>query len=225
MTEIEQLTRFYEQIEGHLMPFKVNLSITNKCTWRCVFCYKGCPKNSEMDSESLRIALDRITAEPTITVVGLTGGEPTTHPMWRETATFLTKLGRKVSLLTNCSGITEDDIDLLPEITNSIQISIHGTGEGAEKITGSKVQKGLEVLEALTHNSEEDYHIKTITMVMKSNVGEVIPLLERLERIWEETGKPDEIKIALPDLLCGSLVKNADLYLTKEEWMRLKRGD
>ncbi|KUJ94005.1 MAG: Radical SAM domain protein [Archaeoglobus fulgidus] len=219
MNDIEEAAKLYVQFEGFLMPTNINLSLTHKCSWSCVFCYKGCPRNLEMEGETLKLALDRIVSEPTISRVGMTGGEPTIHPYWREVAAYLNHFRKKVGLLTNGSGIRKDDIEFIPEVFESVQLSIHGVGKGAEKVTRSRNQKGLRVLEALANSK---IIVEVVVEVLKPNLSEVIPLLEKIEKVWEDTGKPDEVSVSLPHVLSGNLRENLDLYLSKEEWNRLR---
>ncbi|RLI81021.1 hypothetical protein DRP04_07020, partial [Archaeoglobales archaeon] len=56
----------------------VNLSLTQKCNWKCIFCYKNCPKPIQFDPDDL-LAMIRVLPMYGISF-GITGGEPTLYP-------------------------------------------------------------------------------------------------------------------------------------------------
>ncbi len=218
--EVVNFKTFADLIEKYDITHQgyVNLSLTQRCNWKCIFCYKSCPRSVEFSVDDLRKVLHDLFSSGIRFC--LTGGEPTIHPNWRDVLHLAFMREVKASIITNAGGIrlkSDEDINLIINSTDGCQVSIHGVGEGAVKVTGSKVQKGLAFLEKMAGKCGDDYHITVTTLVMRENAGEISTLLERVEKIYDEYGKPDEISISPPTLV-GSMVENKKSLLSFEEF-------
>lgn len=212
----------------------VNLSLTQKCNWKCIFCYKNCPKPIQFDPDDL-LAMIRVLPMYGISF-GITGGEPTLYPYWRN----LLKLfygTRGLSIITQASGIrlkTDEDIQLLLLATSSCKISIHGVGRGAIEVTKSRAQKGLAFLKKLAdewnktieslerRTNSFNYKITVNVAVLKENVNEIPVLIERISEIYDEYGKPDKIDIFRPEIM-GRMKKNIKSVLELNKFIELCR--
>ncbi len=222
--DFEEIERVREEYEKYRIRSKggVNLSLTHRCTWRCVFCYKGCPRSGpEMTADDLRSLAPKLFDDNLS--FSLTGGEPTLHEAWRSIAAYAAGRGRKIGMITNASRISDEDIDFIAKTLLSIKLSIHAlTPQTAYEMTKSKEQRGLEVLRKLSQKVDGCFKISVTTLILRPNMPEIIPLLEEFERIHDETGKPDRIGLSVP-YLTGSMLQNLDLYPSPEEWENLKR--
>ncbi len=86
LSDLKDVVTLIETL-GFNYSAKVLLSVTQKCTWKCIFCYKNCPKNNEFDPKTLAEIVSRLTAENFR--FSLTGGEPTLYPYWRELLQYI----------------------------------------------------------------------------------------------------------------------------------------
>ncbi len=203
----------------------VMLSLTQRCSWKCIFCYKNCPKSNEFDPKELTQVIAKLSHEKIL--FALTGGEPTVFPYWREFLIMLKGTGRATSFITNATGIrtkTFEDIELIISTTPKIRISILGTGKGAVKVTQSNNQKGLKVIEMMGEyltKTEQNFTLEVNTCVVRENKDEVIPLLERLEQINEEYGLSLRHNIQTP-ILRGRMLENQNSMLSPAEFRELR---
>ena len=209
--------------EGITLPQQINLSLTLKCNWRCIFCYKRCPRPVEFDPDDL-LAMARALPWQGFTF-GLSGGEPTLYPYWRN----LLKLycgDPKFGLVTNAAGIKlkmDEDIQLLLLSIRSFKVSIHGIGKGAVKVAGSKVQRGLAFLqktldvwsgvsESVEKQSGFEHKFTVNIAVLEENLSEIPQLVEKLAQLHDEYGKPDLIAVFRPAVV-GRMQEHKESFL------------
>lgn len=97
------------------------LKITNNCNMGCTHCFHNCLPNGEhMSDENFYLALERIK-ELNPQVLLVSGGEPTSHPMFEKYIEEIKKLGIVFSVLSNGEFIEKrpELLDLcLYQITN-----------------------------------------------------------------------------------------------------------
>lgn len=68
--------------------------------------------------------------------IGFSGGEITLHPQWREMVRQACDLGFRVGLVTNASGLTDDDAKFLARPDVSIAVSLDGPERHHERLRG-----------------------------------------------------------------------------------------
>lgn len=114
-------------------PVDVNLLITRSCNLRCRHCAVRMPAGGgfEMDIEGIRKVLDELQRNRVLRLV-VTGGEPLNRPdfplIWRE----IYSRPFRVSLNTNGTLLTEQNIELVLEAAprlGTIMISLDGCDE------------------------------------------------------------------------------------------------
>jgi MoaA/NifB/PqqE/SkfB family radical SAM enzyme len=119
-------------------PLAASLELTYRCNWRCVFCYN--PRHH--DKRGLSAAewldvLDELRALGTL-YVGLTGGEPLTHPEFFVIARGVRERAFALRILSNGALVTEkaaDEIAVLSPM--AVEMSLHGSrAETHDRATG-----------------------------------------------------------------------------------------
>jgi len=236
-----QLFRVYKNIrfgdiierENIIAPKYLNLSLTLKCNWKCVFCYKSCPKQIEFEPNELLAMVRSLPAHGFS--FGLTGGEPTIYPYWRNLLKLFYGIPR-LSIITNASGIrlkSLEDIHLLLLSVNSFRISIHGVGKGAIEVTKSRAQKGLAFLERILdtlnrmietierNTNRINYKFAVNVAVLKENASEIPLLIEKIAKLYDEYGMIEKISIFRP-VIVGEMKRNLKSVLELEKFIELR---
>ncbi|OHB36611.1 MAG: hypothetical protein A2Y09_09480 [Planctomycetes bacterium GWA2_39_15] len=120
---IEKLYLFPEKVAAlinrsvsapdYTYPISVELSLTNKCNFNCVWCSDKDLRarlKGEMDFEVLKNLLIDLKRGGTRGIVLEGGGEPTLHEHFENVVNFAHKLGFGVGLITNGSHLLKDHI-------------------------------------------------------------------------------------------------------------------
>jgi MoaA/NifB/PqqE/SkfB family radical SAM enzyme len=136
-------------------------------------CFEG--KNEKkkvfMDIDMVRDIAKQMSGKRSL--VFITGGEPFTHPgIWDIIKTF-NERGILTSVCTNGTLIKKDDIEKL-EMANSLMISVHGTKETHDDVTGNKGSFD-KIMDTLDTINEKDIKTPIIinTAILPSNLGEL----------------------------------------------------
>jgi len=166
--------------KAHLMPYKLNLAVTNRCNSRCITCrtWREYRVNPEMQSNELSVAeFGRLfhNLSSYIRWLSLTGGEPFLREDFSEIVNAAIKKIRSLALINiPTNGLLHDRIinfiDSLknthyPEI--SISFSIDGPSEVHDRIRGIKGSYDivwntyLESKKIARRNSHIHLHIET----------------------------------------------------------------
>ena len=105
--------------------------LTDACNQSCKFCYnhfKGCNSEYKVEAPNFRMArrtLRRLFREARVGQISLTGGEPTLLPRIHDILLMARAKGSNISLLTNGTLLTEDDIAIYKDLgLATIQIPI-----------------------------------------------------------------------------------------------------
>ncbi len=88
------------------------LEITGRCSLNCPICIAHEEDRPDLTLDQIRFMMDRLlSAEGTIDVLNVSGGEPMMHPHYREIMTYLTSLEAvtKISVSTNGLALLDDD--------------------------------------------------------------------------------------------------------------------
>lgn len=131
----------------------VTIEITNNCNLRCTHCCvnAGEENDHEFSTEELKDILRKCIAWSPETIA-LSGGEPMIRKDLFEILSFLREnFSGNISVSTNATLITEENVSRLCELTDQIDISIDGVDEeSCSKIRGKgvfgKVLKSVELI-------------------------------------------------------------------------------
>ena len=120
---------------------KAIIKITDRCNLSCAHCFVSAGNYGDtMSIETIKNLLLPALIKCKVISVTLTGGEPFAHPYIMEIITILRLASIKVSLCTNATLCTEDQIKALSELGGvSVNISLDGFSEDSHgKFRGDK---------------------------------------------------------------------------------------
>ena len=168
----------------------LDLEISNPCNEHCVHCYRTCEstKRGFLSIDDVRKIFDEIESirEERINVL-LTGGETLLNKDWRKILTYLIEQNCRVSLFTNGSLITDDDVRFLSNFNENlhfreVQISLYSLQpEIHDAITGLKGSclKSMNAIEMLKNAGVKVF---VSCPVMKLNQKSVPDLMRYMDK-------------------------------------------
>lgn len=165
-------------------PVSVELSLTNLCNLRCVYCSDMELRQSQgiasqISLEVLKSLFDDLKAGGTKGIVLEGGGEPTIYPYFEAVVAYAKKIGLAVGLITNGTKVLKKEI--LREF-EWIRVSLDATtGEEYKKL------KGIDEFETVLSNIA-DYakYCKTVGVgfvVTNNNISQIENLVMRLREL------------------------------------------
>jgi MoaA/NifB/PqqE/SkfB family radical SAM enzyme len=175
-------------------PLAANLELTYRCNWRCVFCYN--PRHSDLrglPTARWLAVLDELRELGTL-YVGLTGGEPLTHPEFLRIARGVRERAFALRILTNGALVTDRlAAEIAALLPMAVELSLHGacapTHDRATATPGSfdAMLRGLDRL------LREKVAVVLKTPLTRLNEDE----MEGMQRIAAERGVPLRLDAAL----------------------------
>lgn len=158
----------------------IELEISNPCNEKCIHCYRTCDStkkgylNVNQVKNILKQAKDLGAKSVTIS-----GGEALLNPQWKQIVQTADELNFKISLFTNGTLLSKEDVAFLRLIKNlkEIQISLYAIDESVhDTITGTKgsCKKTLNAVSLLVENK---LPVFISCPVMKENKTAVLELI------------------------------------------------
>ena len=112
------------------IPRHISIELTYHCNFKCRHCYnESAPQRKEyIDGKWVISILDDLN-NLGVDLIELTGGEPLTHPNFKQILKHSLKLFSMVSIITNGSLLTENIANLLSKHKDklNLQISLYGS--------------------------------------------------------------------------------------------------
>lgn len=108
--------------------------VTRKCNARCQFCLAP-PEGACPDLSDLIRRLEWLLSHK-VKMIHFCGGEPTIYPDLEKLISFVHENGGKVKMTTNGIGIADSLISLLYDTRAEVKVSLHGSREHHDSITG-----------------------------------------------------------------------------------------
>lgn len=166
-------------------PFLVVWDFTHKCNLRCKHCYSnsGVTLQSELGTREALDVVDQL-ADFGVTALAFSGGEPLTREDFFEVATHAVKRGLYVSIATNGTLLTKENVKKLKQAKiNYVEVSIDGaTAQTHDSFRG--VSGAFEKAVAGLKNCVEANLCACIaTTATKSNLDEMPRILDLAEEI------------------------------------------
>jgi MoaA/NifB/PqqE/SkfB family radical SAM enzyme/thymidylate kinase len=153
-----------------------------RCDARCIFCYNDGLSMKDKAYADLVAEIDRNRTVYGNTHIDFMGGEPTLHPEIVSLVGHCAASGIKPTLITNGFRLADKDfVGRLKEAgVHDFLISMHGTGENADRIfgTGKKGHYRLQ-LQALDNCSEAGIPFRINTTLIRDNKKELRKLAEK----------------------------------------------
>ncbi|MFA7319795.1 MAG: radical SAM protein [Parcubacteria group bacterium] len=207
--------------ETYAMPLKVQLQATERCNMRCITCavYKNSSPEQLPFNQVCNI-LDKLSDFGVLNVQW-SGGEPFARKDFPELVTYAASKGFKQNVYTNATMLTEEMISLSREHFFKMQISLDGTKELFEEITGvklwNKFEKGLQ--SAISANIPD---IVLATVLQEKNVAH----MENVIRYASQSGA-GKLRISMLVPIGRSRSVSWDRYSVtidkfRHNWPRLK---
>jgi len=109
-------------------PFLVVWNLTNACNLRCQHCYQRADKPSpdELSTEEAKRIIDQLS-ESNVSAIAFSGGEPMVRPDFYELAQYAVSNGLQVSVATNGTLLTQENVKRLKEAGVAyVEVSLDG---------------------------------------------------------------------------------------------------
>lgn len=121
---------------GMYYPKDITFELTNKCNYRCPFCYKNAQSDGVFLDERIIDEFMEILSGRLESVL-LTGGEPLLHPAFERILSKLS-LVAEVRIVSNGSLFSRLSPDIVSKLS-SLQLSLYGTNkEEYRRVTGNE---------------------------------------------------------------------------------------
>lgn len=168
-------------------PLSASLELTYKCNWRCVFCYN--PRHHDKRPLSLDEwlgVLDELRALGTL-YIGLTGGEPLTHPDFFAIGKGVRERAFALRILSNGALITESVADGIAELAPmAVEMSIHGSNAETHERATATPGSFEALLKGVDRLLQREVPVVLKTPVTRMNEDEI----DDMNTIAQERGVP-----------------------------------
>lgn len=230
----ELLLQKYIVFEENSNDEKINMTmrtatilLTNICNLKCIHCCMEAGCNSEvkeLSTDEWKSIIDKV-AELNLDFITISGGEPLTRKDFFELSEYMQeKLNTKLSLMTNGTLITEENVDHLVELYDSFSISLDGADEEScapirGKGTFAKTIRGIELLKSrgverlsLSFTSMKPNEHKYDDFVKIAEKYEAKPMLRLLDLVGRASEHPELVpshyeRYTQPSVDYGAAVK------------------
>ena len=178
-----KFTRLTKKI-GNMFSFFdiVYLELTRACNLKCIHCLNnsGIKQKDELTKEDLLKLIKNFSSHG-VQEIRFTGGEPLLFNGIYDLIRFATEEGICTSLGTNGTLVTKEVAKKLKESgLKKVVVSIDGNKKTHDKIRGKKnYQKAKNGLKYLKQN---DINVRVNSVIMKSNMDDVIKLAKKMSR-------------------------------------------
>ena len=178
-----KFTRLTKKI-GNMFSFFdiVYLELTRACNLKCIHCLNnsGIKQKDELTKEDLLKLIKNFSSHG-VQEIRFTGGEPLLFNGIYDLIRFATEEGICTSLGTNGTLVTKEVAKKLKESgLKKVVVSIDGNKKTHDKIRGKKnYQKAMNGLKYLKQN---DINVRVNSVIMKSNMDDVIKLAKKMSR-------------------------------------------
>jgi radical SAM protein with 4Fe4S-binding SPASM domain len=134
----------------------VHLQLTNKCNYRCSYCYagSGAQTHAMLPLEVLTRVVDEVASFSPHCRYELSGGEPLLYPYVFELCEYIRAKGGRMSLLTNGSLINEKNCRRAAAFFDLVKISLDGpTPQVNDKTRGrgtfKKARRAIDLMRSM----------------------------------------------------------------------------
>lgn len=193
----------------------INFHLTNKCNYNCKYCFGKFTDKNELSLEQAYNIIDNIAryfSHHNINDgrINLAGGEPLLYSFLNELIDYIHAYGIKLSVITNGSLLTEEQISTWKDKVYCIGLSIDSALQETNKETGRcckdkplTLKRAITLTQAIHRNGIK---LKINTVVSKYNVNE--DMTELYKRL-----KPDRLKILQVEIIEGinERARNAEI--------------
>jgi radical SAM protein with 4Fe4S-binding SPASM domain len=175
---------FRRPIQVHA-PFLVVWNFTYKCNLHCKHCYSssGTNKKSELSTKEALKVVDKI-ANFGVTSLAFSGGEPLMRKDFFEVARHAVDSGLYVSLATNGTLLTEENVKKLKKIgVHYVEVSLDGIDPKTHDFFRGKTGAFNQTLTGLKTCLDKDICTCIAVTATKNNLKEIPAVLEMAENM------------------------------------------
>ncbi len=166
-----------------LEPISVNLVLTDRCNYRCKFCFARFRGDLELFNYDRIYEIPCILRNLGTTKLTIEGGEPFLYPKLLERLLSEAKKCEITTMvITNASLIKREDLIRLASVLDWLGISIDSPSEETEVLLGRGYGNHVsKVLEVAQWAKELGILLKTNTVVTKLNINDnLVPILLKI---------------------------------------------
>jgi radical SAM protein with 4Fe4S-binding SPASM domain len=166
-------------------PFLVVWDFTHKCNLSCKHCYSnaGAASQPELSTEEALEVVDQL-ADFGVTALAFSGGEPLIRKDFFEVASHAAKRGLYVSVATNGTLLTEENVKKLKQAKiNYVEVSIDGATAQTHDTFRGVPGAFDKAVAGLKNCVEADLCACIATTATKSNIDEMPEILDLAEEI------------------------------------------
>jgi len=175
---------FTRPIQIHA-PFLVVWNFTYRCNLRCKHCYSDSGINSsrELSTEDALKVVDQL-AEFGVTSLAFSGGEPLMRKDFFEVARHAVESGLYVSLATNGTLLTEENVQKLKECgVHYVEVSLDGADAETHDAFRGKAGAFSQTVQGLENCLKAGICTCVAVTGTKNNLAEIPALLEMAEQM------------------------------------------
>ena len=169
-------------------PFLVVWDFTHSCNLKCKHCYSdsGAKREEELTTEEALAVVDQL-ADAGIIALAFSGGEPLTRKDFFEVARHAADRGLYVSLATNGTLLTKENVQKLKEAkVNYVDISIDGATAKTHDDFRGVPGAFEEAMTGLQNCVDADLCVCIATTATKNNLEEIPAIIDLAEEIGAE---------------------------------------
>ena len=161
----------------------VNFHLTEKCNYRCSYCFAKFDNENEMSIDGWKKAADIIQAyfkrnHIENGRINIAGGEPLIVNYLNPLIDYIHSLGIKISIITNGSLLSKKHIDLWAGKVQILGISIDSLNRETNlkigRANGSNTLDTTNLIEILRYAKTNGFKLKVNTVISKLNTNEDI---------------------------------------------------
>lgn len=159
------------------------IEVTRACNLRCKHCLNNSGKvlEKQLTTNEIIKLIEKL-GEAGIQEIRFTGGEPLVHKDIYQMIKFATELGIYVSIGTNGTLITKETAQKLKEAgLKRAVISLDGTKNKHDDIRGTGNYD--KTIASIDYLKEQEIKIKVNSVIMRSNMDDVIELAKKLNKM------------------------------------------
>ena len=175
---------FNRPIQIHA-PFLVVWNFTYRCNLKCKHCYSesGNISKAELSTEEAMKVVDQV-ADFGVTSLAFSGGEPLMRKDFFEVARHAVEAGLYVSLATNGTLLTEENVRKLKEIgVHYVEVSLDGANSTTHDFFRGKSGAFDQTMQGLKNCLKQDICTCVAVTGTKNNLTEIPAVLEMSENM------------------------------------------
>lgn len=177
----DTLNYIREKARKNGCPVKATFEITPRCNFNCRMCYVHLPEEEIRKTKLHRelnakewLEIGKQCQNEGVLMLCITGGDPLSHPEFKEIWTGLSQMGFLMTLQTNAAFIGEELLNLFNEYPPfEVKITIYGSNNDVYKRV-CKVENGFTLVDnAIQNLTKLKIPVQLVTTVVRQNIDDI----------------------------------------------------